>query len=181
VSPLELFSDELETLVQRVAPGVVALEHRRGHGTALAISPDGYLLTNAHVVHNLSRLKVRFHDGARFEGEVVGRDEVTAVFRDVQVTVPLLALNRGTAAPPSGSTSLSLAPEDDGIAAAEYLLARQLRRVVVIQGTDDGMRRSSGALREHLQSSGGTVPGMSMRRPSPARPGRQARRPRVYG
>jgi serine protease Do len=77
VSPLELFSDELETLVQRVAPGVVALEHRRGHGTALAISPDGCLLTNAHVVHNLPRLKVRFHDGTETEGEVIGRDPST--------------------------------------------------------------------------------------------------------
>ena len=77
MSPLELFSDELETLVQRVAPGVVALEHRRGHGTALAISPDGCLLTNAHVVHNLSRLKVRFHDSTETEGEVIGRDPST--------------------------------------------------------------------------------------------------------
>jgi outer membrane PBP1 activator LpoA protein len=96
-------------------------------------------------------------EGADYVLGPLGRDEVTAVFRDVQVTVPLLALNRGTAAPPSGSTSFSLAPEDDGIAAAEYLLARQLRRVLVIQGTDDGMRRSSGALREQLQSRGGTV------------------------
>ena len=32
MNPLELFSNELETLVTRAAPGVVALEHRRGNG-----------------------------------------------------------------------------------------------------------------------------------------------------
>ena len=30
MNPLELFSDELEKLVERAAPSVVALEHRRG-------------------------------------------------------------------------------------------------------------------------------------------------------
>lgn len=77
MSPLELFSDELEGLVERAAPAVAALEHHRGHGTALALTPDGYLLTNAHVVHRLSRVKVRFHDGAETEGQVVGRDTAT--------------------------------------------------------------------------------------------------------
>ena len=96
-------------------------------------------------------------EGADYVLGPLGRDEVTAVFRDVQLTVPLIALNRGAAAPPSGSASFALAPEDDGIASAEYLLSRQLRRVLVIQGNDDGMRRSSAALREQLQSRGGTV------------------------
>ena len=96
-------------------------------------------------------------EGADYVLGPLGRDEVTAVFRDAQVTVPLLALNRGSAAPPSGSASFALAPEDDGIASAEYLLSRQLRRVLVVQGNDDGMRRSSAALREQLQSRGATV------------------------
>ena len=96
-------------------------------------------------------------DGADYVIGPLGRDEVTALFRDATLTVPVLALNRGTAAPPSGSASFALAPEDDGIAAAEYLVSRQLRRVLVVQGTDDGMRRSVGALRETLQSRGGTV------------------------
>ncbi len=77
MSPLELFSDELEKLVERAAPSVVALEHRRGHGTGLALSADGFVLTNAHVVQASARPLVRFHDGTKFEGEVVGRDEVT--------------------------------------------------------------------------------------------------------
>jgi S1-C subfamily serine protease len=77
MSPLELFSDELEALVQRAAPAVVAVELRRGHGTGLALSPDGFLLTNAHVVQDARRVRVRFHDGASTDAEVAGRDAMT--------------------------------------------------------------------------------------------------------
>jgi serine protease Do len=49
MNALELFSNELETLVTRAAPGVVALEHRRGNGTGLGLTPDGFVLTNEHV------------------------------------------------------------------------------------------------------------------------------------
>ena len=92
MNPLELFSDELEKLVERAAPSVVALEHRRGHGTGLAMSADGFVLTNAHVVQASARPMVRFHDGARFEGEVVGRDEATdlAVVRTGRREAPVL-------------------------------------------------------------------------------------------
>ena len=96
MSPLELFSDELEMLVERAAPSVVAIEHRRGHGTGLAVHADGFVLTNAHVVHpERSRgMQVRFHDGAKFEGEIVGRDEVTdlAVVRTGRKDAPVLPL-----------------------------------------------------------------------------------------
>lgn len=77
MSPLELFSDELEGLVQKVAPAVVAIEHRRGHGTGLGFTPDGHVLTNAHVVQQVSRVRVRFHDDAACEGEIIGRDPLT--------------------------------------------------------------------------------------------------------
>ena len=77
MSPLELFSDELELLVERSAPSVVALEHGRGHGSGLLLGADGFLLTNAHVVQRSSQLGVRFHDGRQAKGEVVGRDPPT--------------------------------------------------------------------------------------------------------
>jgi S1-C subfamily serine protease len=77
MNPLELFSDELEKLVQRAAPGVIALEDRRGHGTGVAFTPDGYALTNAHVVRQQRSMRVRFHDGEQAEAHVLGRDEAT--------------------------------------------------------------------------------------------------------
>jgi len=86
----------------------------------------------------------------------LGRDEVAAVFRETKPGVSMLALNRvGT--PPSGAASFSLSPEDDGIAAADYLLAHKAKRVLVLTGNDDGMRRAAAALRDTLAARGGAV------------------------
>lgn len=78
MNPLELFSNELEALVTRAAPGVVAIEHRRGNGTGLGLTQEGFVLTNEHVVRQSNgRVRVRFSDGEWSEGEVVGRDQAT--------------------------------------------------------------------------------------------------------
>jgi outer membrane PBP1 activator LpoA protein len=87
----------------------------------------------------------------------LGRDEVGALFRHPDLAVPMLALNRGAVAPPAGSASFSLSPEDDGIAAAEFLLDRNALRILVITGGDDGMRRATAALRERLGERGSQV------------------------
>jgi outer membrane PBP1 activator LpoA protein len=97
------------------------------------------------------------NEGADYVLGPLGRDEVGALFKDTPLNVPVLALNRGPTAPPNGNASFALAPEDDGIAAAEYLLSRKARRVLVLVGGDDGMRRSVTAFREHLGSRGGSV------------------------
>ena len=89
----------------------------------------------------------------------LGRDEVSAVFRQARLPVAVLALNRGNVPPPAGSASFSLSPEDEGIAAAEFLLDRNARRVLVLAGSDDGMRRSVAAFRERLGERGGSVVG----------------------
>ena len=96
-------------------------------------------------------------EGADYVLGPLGRDEVGALFKESQLSVPVLALNRGPGVPPDGHASFALAPEDDGIAAAEYLLSRNGRRVLVLAGSDDGMRRSVAAFREHLLSRGGAV------------------------
>lgn len=95
--------------------------------------------------------------GADFIVGPLGRDEVTAVFRDTDLSVPVLALNRGAAAPPSGNAGFSLAPEDDGIIAAEYLLSRERKTALVINGNDDTGRRAASAFRERFTERGGTV------------------------
>ena len=94
MSPLELFSDELEQLVSRAAPGVLAVEHRRGHGTGVTFTPDGYALTNAHVVEGGKRIRVRFHDGESNEADVVGVDTTTdlAVLRTGRSNLSTLPL-----------------------------------------------------------------------------------------
>lgn len=87
----------------------------------------------------------------------LGRDEVGAVFGQPDLPVPVLALNRGSVAPPAGSASFSLSPEDEGIAASEFLFDRGARRVLVLAGSDDGLRRSVAALRERFGERGGSV------------------------
>lgn len=95
--------------------------------------------------------------GADFVIGPLGRDEVGALFSHGDVPVPVLALNRATTPPVHGAASFALAPEDDGIAAAEYLLARNARRVLVLAGPDDNMRRAATAFGEHLRARDGDV------------------------
>ena len=95
--------------------------------------------------------------GSDFVIGPLGRDEVTAVFRDSGLSVPILALNRGALAPPPGNAGFSLAPEDDGIIAAEYLLSREHRTALVIGGNDDNGRRAANAFRERFTERGGKV------------------------
>lgn len=95
--------------------------------------------------------------GADYVLGPLGRDEVGRLFGKGQLTVPVLALNRGSVAPPPGSASFSLAPEDDGIAAAEYVIARGGKRVLVLAGNDESMRRAVAAFRAQLLQRGGTV------------------------
>jgi S1-C subfamily serine protease len=45
-----------------------------GEGSGIIISPDGYILTNNHVVENADEIVVRLKDGRAFVGEVKGTD-----------------------------------------------------------------------------------------------------------
>lgn len=100
--------------------------------------------------------------GADYVIGPLGRDEVSALFARGQLSVPVLALNRPVdgRAPPAGSAGFSLAPEDDGIMAAEYLLARERRNVLVIGSGDDNGRRTIDAFRQRLTERGGSVAGV---------------------
>ena len=88
----------------------------------------------------------------------LGRDEVGSLFQSAPA-VPVLALNRGPSAAPENTAAFSLAPEDEGDAAAQYLLARNARNVLVLSNGDDNARRSVDALRARLAQAGGTVVG----------------------
>ncbi|HEY0464754.1 MAG TPA: trypsin-like peptidase domain-containing protein [Polyangiaceae bacterium] len=78
MSRLSEFSDELESLVESSAPSVVAVEHGRGQGSGIIVSGDGYVITNAHVVHGRAgRLSVRLAGGEELSAEVVGEDHAS--------------------------------------------------------------------------------------------------------
>ncbi len=96
-------------------------------------------------------------EGNDFVVGPLGRDEVSAVFNQSALSVPVLALNRGNVAPPAGNASFSLTPEDEAISAAEYLLSRNVRRVLVMSGGEAGMSRAVAAFRERFGERGGVV------------------------
>ena len=51
----------------------------RGEGSGFIVSPDGYLLTNAHVVDNASSVTVRLTDHREYKAKVVGVDDTSDV------------------------------------------------------------------------------------------------------
>ncbi|HVJ18851.1 MAG TPA: trypsin-like peptidase domain-containing protein [Polyangiaceae bacterium] len=74
MTQLAALSRELEELVAGTAPSVVAVEHRAGQGSGVIIASDGYAVTNAHVVGNERRVKVRLAGGDELSAEVIGSD-----------------------------------------------------------------------------------------------------------
>jgi serine protease Do len=94
VSLLSELSRELSALAAAGAAGVVGLEHRRGQGSGIVLSPDGYILTNAHVARAGGALRVRRRGAPVAPAELIGADERTdlAVVRTPDAGPPPLAL-----------------------------------------------------------------------------------------
>ncbi|MGJ3250104.1 MAG: HhoA/HhoB/HtrA family serine endopeptidase [Elainellaceae cyanobacterium] len=68
----------------------------RGTGSGFIISPDGRLITNAHVVSGADTVQVTIKDGRTFEGQVIGTDSVTdvAVIKIEATDLPIVTLGR---------------------------------------------------------------------------------------
>jgi len=77
-------------------------------GSGVIVSPDGYILTNAHVVQGARQLTVTLLDGRTFNGTIVGRDTPTDL---AVVKIPA----SGLVAAPLGD-SAALEPGDWAIA-----------------------------------------------------------------
>lgn len=81
---LDAYSAAVVKVVEDVGPAVVSISRRSrrgpaGAGSGLAFTPDGYVLTNAHVAAGAEELDVGFTDGSSARGHVVGIDHATDV------------------------------------------------------------------------------------------------------
>jgi S1-C subfamily serine protease len=87
---LDAYSRTVVDTVARVGPAVGAISVRRrmadrsgrmhevgGAGSGFAFTPDGFVLTNSHVVHGASAVHVVFPDGSEFDSDPIGDDPTT--------------------------------------------------------------------------------------------------------
>jgi S1-C subfamily serine protease len=70
---LDAYSNAVIGALDRVAPAVTFIE-ARGSGSGFLFTPDGYLLTNSHVVHGSEKITVGLNDDTRFAADLVGND-----------------------------------------------------------------------------------------------------------
>lgn len=69
--PTTIAFNSRKEMISALVQGVVTVETDDGHGSGFAISNDGYLITNAHVVGDASLVKVKFHKGFTLDAQVV--------------------------------------------------------------------------------------------------------------
>jgi S1-C subfamily serine protease len=79
---LDSYSRTISSVVAQVAPAVVNIhvENGRrgeGNGSGFFIAPDGFILTNSHVVHGARKIDVTLADTRTFPANVIGEDPET--------------------------------------------------------------------------------------------------------
>jgi S1-C subfamily serine protease len=91
---LDAYSSAVISAVETVGPAVVKIEAARGGGSGVLFTPDGLVLTNAHVVETSARLTVVMTDGRSMQADLIGQDGDTdlAVIRVDGAALPFATL-----------------------------------------------------------------------------------------
>jgi S1-C subfamily serine protease len=109
VELLDAYSRAVIKVVDTVGPAVVSVAmgkpslqrgpEQMGAGSGVIIAPDGYILTNDHVVHKAKKLQAVLADGTPISATLVGRDPATdlAVIRAEASNLPHAMLGDSSA------------------------------------------------------------------------------------
>src|SRR5437763_6607844 len=87
---LDAYSRAVTDVVKRVGPSVVNIEvfgidprdpqkreRRRGAGSGFVFTPDGFILTNSHVVTGATKIEITLANGDRHGARIIGNDPDT--------------------------------------------------------------------------------------------------------